>query len=324
MSATTQQIQNVLRKATTGNFQPLHTLLNQHKVNFADLVYKTSGDSILHVAATIGTPPDLQLILNHYNNVVNYKNKDDKTALHAACQFARSANVQVLVENGADVNAIKRADWTPLMLACAKTKRGESVRIVVVLFENGALPNLVNKDGWSALHLAARDGCGELFRVLVVNGCDLDAVTKNGRTVLHIAALHGNREIVQEILTQKPCSVNVKDNCGNTVLHEAVLGGHVELCKLLIEHGGEVGDKNLVSYGVLHMAASVGCLEMIRFLVGVVKCDVDAVARDGLKPLHCAARKNYTEACELLVKLGADGNAKDDFGRTARDYLNNC
>ena len=51
------------------------------------------------------------------------------------------------------MDALKRADWTPLMLAC--TKAGNEC-IVSALLEGGANAKLKNKDGWTAFHLAAR------------------------------------------------------------------------------------------------------------------------------------------------------------------------
>lgn len=318
-----KQLQHVLRCAKGGYFDPLKTALEEN-VDFSNLIYPISGDSILHVAASLGTPLDLRLILRHFNkpSLVNYRNKDGKTPLHEACQFSRKDNVRVLLDEGADVNAIKRADWSPLMLACAKTQEKLSVDIVKMLLEKGALMNLSNKDGWSALHLVSRDGNVNVFRVLVDGGAVVDSVTKNGRTIFHIAALHGNIDIIKEILKGKPKDMDVKDNCGNTPLHEAVLGNHIDICRLLIESGSQTTITNSVGYGLLHFAASVGSVEMICYLVSEVKCDVNSTARTEVTPLHCAARKGYKETYEVLVMLGADEDVKDNFGRTANDYLN--
>lgn len=318
-------IQSVLRSSKSGNFHPLRQLLSapENEVNFSDLVYKTTGDSVLHVAAAAGSTSDVLLLLGHFGSprIVNWRNKDEKTPLHEACQFARGDNVRALVEEGADVNAIKRADWTPLMLACAKSG-GDSAGIVEVLVKSGALVNVVNKDGWNALHLTARDGNVDVFRVLVQSGADVDAVTNNGRSVLHIAALHGNLDIVKCVLNLRPGSIEVKDNGGNTPLHEAVLGGHVAVCRILIHNKSKTDAKNSVGYSLLHLAASVGSLEMIEYLASEVKCDVNSVASKDLTPLHCAARKGHKDSYDLLVILGANRHAADAFGRLASDYLN--
>lgn len=319
-------IHNVLRNAKSGNFTPLKTILSNYKskTDFYKLVYKVSGDCILHVAAAQGTAADILFILRYFNDplLVNYRNKDGKTPLHEACQCSQRDNVKVLLEEGADVNVIKRADWTPLMLACAKTQGSESVEIVKMLLEKKALVNLVNKDGWNALHLVSRDGNLGVFRLLIANGANPDAVTNNSRTVLHIAALHGNIDIVKEILQlQKLENIDVIDKCGNTPLHEAVLGGHKAIYQFLIDHKSDINRVNSVGYSVVHFAASVGSLEMLRYLVSEHNCDVNSIAKSGLTPLHCAARKGYKEAYELLVDLGANSDAKDHFARTANEYF---
>ena len=47
---------------------------------------------------------------------------------------------------------------------------------------------------------------------------------------------------------------------------------------------------------------------------------VGAKADGGLTPLMLAAGNNNREVCELLISKGGDPCAKDDEGRTARDY----
>ena len=89
-------------------------------------------------------------------------NFDGKTPLHEAAQCKSASVVAFLLERGVEVDALKRADWTPLMLAC--TKAGNDA-VVAALLEAGADPKLQNKDGWTAFHLAARaaeEGTGVL------------------------------------------------------------------------------------------------------------------------------------------------------------------
>ena len=57
------------------------------------------------------------------DDFLDVRNSEGKTPLHEAAQFARFESVQYLLDHGCDVNALKRADWTPLMLAA--TRAGE-------------------------------------------------------------------------------------------------------------------------------------------------------------------------------------------------------
>lgn len=95
---------------------------------------------------------------------------------------------------GANVNVVKRADWTPLMLACTK----QDVEVVKALVSNGADLGFVNKDGWTCLHLAAREGNVQILDTLL-KSCNCEAEnavssgqlkerkSRNGRKAIHIA-----------------------------------------------------------------------------------------------------------------------------------------
>ena len=55
--------------------------------------------------------------------------------------------VEILIRNGAKVNAAERHRVTPLMFAC-KEKR---LRLVQTLLENAADPNLQDNRGWTVI-----------------------------------------------------------------------------------------------------------------------------------------------------------------------------
>jgi hypothetical protein len=88
---------------------------------------------------------------------------------------------------GADVNQIKRSDWTPLMLVC--TKLGSAaLETLRVLLNCKADPHITNKDGWTALHIACRTGHCDTVKLLLENFRALANVrSNNGRYPLHIA-----------------------------------------------------------------------------------------------------------------------------------------
>lgn len=312
-----------INKILSGDLQILKDLsANNVNITFNELITKKTGDSVLHTSAREGAPPDVQFLIDFFGpNCVNSKNKDDKTPLHEAAQFNRSENVEILIRHGANVNALKRADWTPLMMACTKTELNECERTVRLLLENGALVNYSNKDGWTALHLACREPDVRIVRLLLKYGADVSKVTKNKRTALHIACLHGNLETVEELL-KLGVGCSLKDSCGNTPLHEAVLSGKTNICDTLVAAGALVSCVNNAGFGLLHFAASEGCVDMIEYLVNTLKCEVNDSTVCGFTPLHCACRKERTKAVEALIRLGGDVDLRDSFGRTCLDYLN--
>jgi hypothetical protein len=51
--------------------------------------------------------------------------------------------------------------------------------------------------------------------------------------------------------------------------------------------------------------------------------DIAAKQENGMNALHLAAYKEYTETCALLIKNGADVDAKDSYDRTAYTIAKN-
>lgn len=289
-------------------------------INLSKLTYAKTGDSLIHVCARLGRSDLLNYIFSNWNlNNVDINNYDGKTPLHEAAQFAQYEVIELLLRYNAQVNAIKRADWTPLMLACTKT--GENaLKIVKLLLEHGALPDLRNKDGWTALHLACREGDLNIVSVLLNDSeRNLLVKTKNGRTVLHIAALHGHYEVVKMLL--KFVDPNVTDNCGNKPLHEATFNRNNEIIEVLLLNGCDINSVNNIGLSCLHLAASEGLLDLIKYFVTKHNMDVNVRSLMNLTPLHCAARKKQREAMNLLTELGADMDIKDCYGRKPEDYF---
>ncbi|KAJ8954490.1 hypothetical protein NQ314_007096 [Rhamnusium bicolor] len=291
------------------------------KFHWSQVYYDKTGDTVLHCVSRLGFADIIEYLLSNFTpKAVDCRNKDDKTALHEAAQFSQYEACKKLIKHGADINAIKRADWTPLMLACTKINGENSFKTVELLLRNGAIVNYKNKDGWTALHLISREGDATILNLLISYGLDIKVKTKNGRTALHIAALHGNISIVK-VLLNLDLNVNEKDSCGNVPIHEAVLGNNIDVCKLLIESNANIFIRNNSDYSLIHLAASEGHIGIIEFILNELKCEVNETNKNGLNALHCAARKGQKDAYQFLVKNGGNINVKDNFGRLPFDYF---
>lgn len=288
--------------------------------NWIEISYKHTGDTVLHLSARNGLVNVVKYLLENFIlKAVDCKNKDDKTALHEAAQFSQFRICKILLDNGGNVNALKRADWTPLMLACTKSSGETSFKTVEILLSHGAVTNYKNKDGWTCLHLISREGDEDILKLMIKYGLDLKLKTTNGRSALHIAALHGNLKIVNFLLNSG-LDVNLKDKCGNTALSEAVLGNHLTICCKLIEHNADITVVNLSYYSLIHLAACEGHIIMLEFILNVLKFDVNHVNQNNLTALHCAGRKKRKEAYQFLIRNGASESIIDNFNRTPLEY----
>ncbi|XP_066149158.1 ankyrin repeat domain-containing protein 16-like isoform X2 [Euwallacea fornicatus] len=311
--------EKILKDIQQNNISILQTLKSQNPLfHWSSISYKQTGDTALHIAARLGHLAMIDYLLTEYSPcLVNIKNKDDKTPLHEAAQFTQLHSVKKLCSYGADVNALRRGDWTPLMLACTKIQSAVSLSIVQNLVDKGAEINYPNKDGWTCLHILAREGGLEILDYLIGKGL----ITRNGRTALHITALHGNKEILSKLL--KYLNVNSMDGCGNTPLHEALLGQHLDLARILVENKANIHITNNSGLSLLHLVATQDSTEIIEYVLGELNFDVDYCGnKNGWTAAHCAARKGSKEVFEYLITKGADVSLKDNFGRTAKEYFN--
>lgn len=171
---------------------------------------------------------------------VNEKSWNDWRCLHASSEAGFLEITQMLVECGAEINALNNVKYTALHLAASK---GRS-KIVKLLLEHGANVSLHTEAGLNgtALHFAAGNGHYDCVRELVTvpNHEELvNAVSGDYNTALHLAVVGQFIDIVKLLLESGAKKViNEGDWDSQTALHSAVLTGNLELVKLLVEVGG--------------------------------------------------------------------------------------
>ncbi|CAG5132852.1 unnamed protein product [Candidula unifasciata] len=262
-----------------------------------------SGDTAMHIACRCGSIAVLKYFLNDLQASTEVVNADGKRPLHDAAQYSQEGSVRILLEHGSVLDPLKRADWTPLMLAC--TKRSES--IVTMLLKAGADPRLRNKDGWNSFHIACREGHLDVVLALYDSCPDVwNTKSNNLRTPLHTAALHGHKDLVLWMLQNCHYRRDERDSCGTTPLMDACRVGHIDVAQLLIEyHMADVSLKDKTGRQAIHHAAQTGKTSAIKFLVE--KCGVSVEAKSELTketPLDVAVKEGQTETVALLRRLG--------------------
>lgn len=170
-----------------------------------------------------------------------------------------------------------------------------------------------------AVLLAARHGTADELREALGNlgeGESPDGwIDRYGQTALHWAA---NRmpDVVPELL-RAGADPNIGNDDGETPTLEAALKGNAEAFRAMVDAGADVapfdGDKGIAD--LLHRAADGGCFEIIRMCIEAGH-SVGSKDGDGNEPLHLAAYRGRRDVAEFLISLGADPNARNNFGDT--------
>lgn len=145
-----------------------------------------AGDTLLHCAARHGRQDILAYLVEAWSMDIEAANRDYKRPLHEAASMGHRDCVRYLLDRGAVVDSLKKADWTPLMMACTR----KNLEVIQDLVEYGANPLLKNKDGWNSFHIASREGDPVILRYLLTVSPDAwKTESKIRRTPLHTAGI---------------------------------------------------------------------------------------------------------------------------------------
>ncbi|RWS15122.1 hypothetical protein B4U79_08317 [Dinothrombium tinctorium] len=287
----------------------------------ANLVLDRNDNTAVHIASHFAAINSLRLLFDYGGEAVNVSlaNKEGKTALHEAVIGGSAQCVRLLLDRGWFVDAIKRGDWTPLMLAvtCARFE------VTKLLIEQGkANIHLVNKDGWNCFHLAVRSGdFTTVSYLLSLDECLFKNRSNNNRSPLHSCALHGHYNIAYYLINNK-CyeSIDEKDMCGNTPFIEAIKSSSIAICKLLIANDCDPRVSDKLQRNVLHIAAECNADESIVYLLNELSFDVnEQCARNGFTALHYAAKEGHSSTIEILKQFQCRLDLRDIKGRLPID-----
>lgn len=128
------------------------------------------------------------LIDNHNVNL----HKNGTTPLHHASSIGNTEVVQLLIVNGANINAKNNVGSTPLHYASTEG----NTEVVNLLIDNGADINVKDHVDTTPLHKASFKGHTEVVKLLIDNGADIHVKDNVDRTPLKVANEFGRTEVV--------------------------------------------------------------------------------------------------------------------------------
>jgi ankyrin repeat protein/catechol 2,3-dioxygenase-like lactoylglutathione lyase family enzyme len=180
-------------------------------------------------------------------------------------------------------------------------------------------PSLVHSRGGTALHGAAMHGRVHVVRLLLEHGADPNARdTEDNASALHGAAGHGHLETARALLDAGADVHGAGDVHEGGVIGWAAREGNDAVIKLLLERGARhhifsaiaIGDQDVVRKLV---EENPECLSSrrSRFESGQTPLHMVIAPPDGL-----SGRGPDYAMLDLLIRLGADVEAKDGKGRT--------
>ena len=258
------------------------------------------GNTVLHKT---GAPLEYYraVLRSDRCDVINGRNNEGNTPLHAAINALRYDVVRELLAFDADASIQNNAGNTPLHVALKERYRKTD-------FALGGL-------------FYASAGITEDFFAMVTSllSHDADAATRqncDGDTVLHLAVT--STCYAKAVLASCDWfdATNKANSRGDTALHNAMRSGSDEVVTSLLSHGADPTVQNTSGETVLHVTSP--STVRIQAILQDGRCDVNVRNASGMMALHGLCEDHYYYPCIdncifLLIKRGAILNTSQEL-----------
>ncbi|KAJ6467478.1 hypothetical protein DFH09DRAFT_832865, partial [Mycena vulgaris] len=170
---------------------------------------------------------------------------------HDSSYYGYLAIVQLLIENGPDVNSYDDGGYSwPLHAAAC----GGSLKVARFLLQSGAAVNSQGTSYTSALAAASHRGHESIVQLLIENGADINRASA------------GHENIVQLLLTYG-ADVNMKGGNYGHPLQAACYGRYPSIIRLLMQNGADVNARGGTYDNPLQAVCYVGDAASVQLLI---------------------------------------------------------
>jgi ankyrin repeat protein len=291
-----------------------------------------NGQTPLMTCARTGSLDAVQNLLEHGAEVDVREPQRGQTALMSAAAGKHAEIVQALIGHKANVNARTESGFTPLMFA-AQQGDLDSTRL---LLQNGADINAIAPKYGSALTVASASRHENLAIFLVDSGADSNVADGDGIAPLHYAVGRGIADITAVAPTAAFDPAYKIRPSNMPALAQALLAHganpNPRITKTLMTFGTTVGlhgagAPSMVDATPYLLAALSADVNLMRMLLAA-GADPKLPARGNTTPLIAAAggtwdafrseeeKAQALEAVKLVVELGANVNEPNVVGQT--------
>ena len=322
--------QSLLHLACTSGSILLVKVLEEYGINTGSLDY--DGRSAVHYATLSGSPTLLSYTVSQYSLNASQPDYKGVVPLALACMSGSINAVEYLINTtDIDINVACDKGRTPLHYSCHHGNLELSRYLIEV---QGS--DIKNTNEWNALEHSARSGNMELVQYLIkknhlllksfclfqavastklplvktlVNEHNLDPHVKsnNGIQAVHYAAEVGAIDVLEYLRKDCGCELTtVSGKYGRNVFHRSAEHGYYSFIKHIIDHYPQYTNllHSTTDTDVLpiHYACRSGVIQLVIFLIDVMKCDITTKDNKGGTCVMYACMTGNVDLLKLLIK----------------------
>lgn len=242
-------------------------------------------------------------------NIIN-DSLEGKTPLIIAVGNSYIDTAKILIENGANINAVDIEGWSALSYA---VNNGD-IEIAKLLLENKAK---IKDELLIAIKSPIVESSINMMKLLIDNKANINYTDENGFNPLNIAIESGDMELTKFLITNG-ANVNSLMQDGVSLIGYAIAQNNMDLLQILIENGANVNYTNGDSWAdtPLKTASRLGLDNVVRILL-TRNADINAVDMNGNTALHTAALNSQLSVVKLLLEKNPNLDIQNKVGNTA-------
>jgi ankyrin repeat protein len=245
-----------------------------------------------------------RLLLLGANISIQSPDFSGETPLHQAVENGDAPMVEVLLTHGANPNLPSKRGTLPLSYVFDSSTSIENwLKILHLLVDHGADINNTGPDEYPLTVDALEvDNLAALNAVLALKP-NLESLTPGGQTAAYMAATYGEADFLNALVL---AGANYTPTLGSV----AALGDLAKVDQMLAE-GTDPNTPDFRKVQPIVFAAIGGHANVVESLLAAgADKNIPALNR----ALHHAAEKNHPEVAALLIRAGADVNARGGSG----------
>lgn len=258
---------------------------------------------------------DIESAKLHINNV-NIKFDEGQTPLMEAAENCFIDIVELLIKNGANVDATNDNGETALLKTIHQYNNSIARDIIDLLIKNSDNLDIMSNDGDTPLTSCACHNDTVTIKLLIVNGASIDlGDSEDGETALMCAARFNNKDSVT-LLIDEGANIDLKDKSGKSALIKAVEYESYDSLEVLVDNNAQLFNNNFKT--ALYVA-----IEKDDFISMVLlkKELLNEQDENGNTLLLKSCKYKEDSVIEFLVKKGADYHIENNAGESILSIL---